>query len=87
MRAVFIEPDSMGTQIDRQRCREPLPTDKIVGRKFGAVAKIVWPGNTAAKIAALAGKNVRTGERWLAGEFEAPAIVIAALIVEITKLE
>lgn len=59
--------------------------DKIVTRKFGAVAKVLWPDKTAAHIAAIADADERTAKRWLAGEFEPPAIVIAAIIVEITK--
>lgn len=61
--------------------------DKIVTRKFGAVARVLWPHKTAAHIAALAGADERTAKRWLAGEFEPPAIIIAAIIVEITKRE
>jgi pyocin large subunit-like protein len=61
--------------------------DKIVSRKFGSVAKVLWPVKTAANIAAIAGANERTAARWLAGEFEIPAIVIAAVIIEITKRE
>ncbi len=61
--------------------------DKIVTRKFGAVAKVLWPDKTAAHIASIAGADERTAKRWLAGEFEPPAIVIAAIIVEITKRE
>lgn len=60
-------------------------TDKIVSRKFGAVAKVLWPFKTAAQLAAIAGTNERTAARWLSGEFEPPAIIIAAIIVEITK--
>lgn len=60
-------------------------TDKIVSRKFGAVAKVLWPFKTAAQLAAIADTNERTAARWLSGEFEPPAIVIAAVIVEITK--
>ena len=60
-------------------------TDKIVSRKFGAVAKVLWPVKTAAQVAAIADTNERTAARWLSGEFEPPAIIIAAVIVEITK--
>lgn len=60
--------------------------DKIVSlNKFGAVAKVLWPLNTAATIAAIAGKDERTGARWLSGEFEPPGIVLAAIMTEITK--
>lgn len=65
----------------------PSPADKIVGRKFGRVAKILWPAATAATIAAMAKCSVRTAERWLSGEFEPPAIVIAAAIHEMTRLQ
>ena len=59
-------------------------TDKIVDvSKFGAVAKVLWPLNTAATIAAIAGKDERTGARWLSGEFEPPNIVILAVLAEI----
>lgn len=61
-------------------------TDKIVSRKFGSVAKVLWPFKTAACLAAIAGKDERTAARWLAGEFEPPAIIIAAIIVEITRI-
>jgi hypothetical protein len=60
-------------------------TDKIVSRKFGSVAKVLWPFKTAQQLAVIANTNERTAARWLAGEFEPPAIVIAAIIVEITK--
>ena len=59
--------------------------DKIVTRKFGLVARVIWPDKTAANLAAIAGSDERTAKRWLAGEYEPPAIVIAAIIVEITK--
>ena len=59
--------------------------DTIVTRKFGAVARVLWPFKTAANIAAIAGVEERTAKRWLSGEFEPPAIVIAAIIVEITR--
>jgi len=53
--------------------------------KFTSVAKLLWPHKTAAHLAAISGKDERTAKRWLAGEYEPPAIVIAAIIVEITK--
>lgn len=75
------------TEFIRQNRPSVSSADKIVGRKFGAVAKVLWPFKTAAHIAAIAGRDQRTAERWLSGEFEPPAIVIAAVIVEITKAE
>ena len=61
--------------------------DRIVRRLFGPVAKVVWPHNTDAHIAAIAGCDPRTARRYLSGEFDAPAVVIAAMFVEITKRE
>lgn len=82
MRTVYERELANATEIQRQLCRE---TTKLSGRKFGAVAKVLWPFKTSAHVAALAGVNQRTAERWIAGEFEAPAVVLAAIIVEITK--
>ena len=66
-------------------CQLRQGTAKIVNRKFGAVAKVLWPRKTAAQLAVIASTNERTAARWLSGEFEPPGIVIAAIIVEITK--
>ena len=82
MRAVFGNATAVANEIQGQF--RP-GTDKIVSRKFGAVAKVLWPRKTAAQLAVIAKTNERTAARWLAGEFEPPAIVIAAVIVEITK--
>jgi hypothetical protein len=85
MRTEFPALGPQSTENDRQFRQFDPSTDKIVSRKFGAVAKILWPIKTAATVAAIADTNERTAARWLAGEFEPPAIVIAAIIVEITK--
>lgn len=82
MHGVFGNPEIVATEL--QGHFRP-GRDKIVTRKFGAVAKVLWPDKTAAHIAAIASADERTAKRWLAGEFEPPAIVIAAIIVEITK--
>lgn len=59
-----------------------LGTDKIVVRKFGAVAKVLWPTKTAATLAALAGSTPRTAERWLSGEFDPPISIAEAVLHE-----
>lgn len=84
MRAVYEERVAEATTIERQLRQG---TDKIVSRKFGPVAKLLWPIKTAAQLAAMADTNERTAWRWLSGEYEPPAIIIAAIIVEITKRE
>ena len=83
MRTVYEERAGQAREIER-RLRQR--TDKIVSvGKFAVVAKALWPLNTAAHIASIAGKDERTGARWLAGEFEPPGIVLAAILTEITR--
>jgi hypothetical protein len=85
MRGVFGNPDVVASEIGGQY--RP-GRDKIVPPpKFAAVCRVLWPVNTAAHIAAIAGKDERTGKRWLAGEFEAPAVVYAAIFQEMLKRE
>lgn len=54
-------------------------------RKFADVAKVLWPKKPAAHLAGIAGVNMRTAERWLSGECEPPAVVIAATICEMVR--
>lgn len=69
------------------RCEQIEPrflsgSDKNVGRsKFGDCARVLWPRKTAEHIAAAAGVNVRTAERWLAGK-QRPDIKLAAPMFE-----
>lgn len=83
MRALFGNPDEVAREIQghfvqgRDTVVPPL--------KFAAVARVLWPEKTAACLAVIAGKDERTAKRWLSGEYEPPAIIIAAVIVEITK--
>ena len=53
--------------------------------RFAVVAKALWPIKTAATIGSIAGRDERTGARWLSGEFEPPGIVLAAILTEITR--
>ncbi len=55
--------------------------------KFGAVARVIWPTKTSAHVAAIAGVDDRTAKRWLSGQYDPPAVVVAALISEIFKRE
>ena len=85
MRAPYGDPDATLREIGCQFRQGPNGTDKIVSRKFGAVAKVLWPTKTAAYIAALAGRDERTAARWLSGEFEPPIIVVLAVVQEIFR--
>lgn len=58
--------------------------DKIVPRKFGVVAKMLWP-KPAAHIASIAGCDERTGKRILRGESDVPACVLLAACAEMLK--
>lgn len=64
-----------------QRCPS---RDKIVPRKFGAVAKVLWT-KPAAHIASIAGVDERTGKRILRGESDVPACVILAACAEMLR--
>lgn len=50
--------------------------------QWTAMARVLWPLKTAAHLAALAGKDVKSAKRWLSGEHEPPRIIFAALVLE-----
>ncbi len=62
---------------------EPAPIRRYTA--FASVARVLWPDKTAAKLAEISGTNERTARRWLIGQVEPPAIIVAAIVVEITK--
>jgi hypothetical protein len=71
------------TEIYRRATSRP---DEIVGpTKFGRIAKIIWPFKTAQCLADIGRTTTRSAERWLSGEHEPPASVVAALLVEVLK--
>lgn len=70
------------TPIEGHRCPR---RDKIVPRKFGMVARVLWPGKTAAQLAFIASTDERTAKRWLRGEHEPPTNVMLACIVEMLR--
>lgn len=79
MRSSFGNPDVFRNEI--QATFSPSKRDKIVGpSQFGNVCRLLWPIKTAAHIAAIAKRDVRTAERWIDGEHEPPIIVLVAII-------
>lgn len=54
-------------------------------QSFGAVARAIWPTKTAFVLAEIAGTSDRQAKDWLAGRVPPPAILIAAIVVEITR--
>jgi hypothetical protein len=70
------------TKSQRQECPS---TDKIVPRRFSAVASVLWPVKTAACLAAIAKTDERTARRWLRGEHEPPLSVVLAVVHEMLR--
>lgn len=79
--------NAVATAIEMQGHYNPEKDTLVPPLKFAAVARLLWPSKTAAHMAAIAGKDERTAKRWLSGEYEPPASVIAAVIIDITKRE
>lgn len=74
------------TEIERRRCQPADgPDTRVTVCSFGKHAKMAWPFKTAAHIATIANIGERHAARMLTGEFEPPASVITALLVEITR--
>jgi hypothetical protein len=82
MRSIYEERVTEARKIEGQLASGG---DTIVTRKFGPVAKLLWPCKAAAQIAAIAGVEERTAKRWLAGEFEPPICVVLAVMDEIFR--
>ena len=78
MRAIYANPVATGNEI---QATYVSGRDKIVGpAQFGNVCKLLWPTKTAAHIAAIAKRDERTAQRWLAGEYEPPIVVVLAVV-------
>jgi hypothetical protein len=84
MHGAFGNPTAVAKEIGGQFCPAK---DKIVRRKFGAVAKLLWPGSTDAHIAAIAKVDVRTARRWLSGEYEPPLCIVQAVLHETFRVD
>jgi hypothetical protein len=80
MRSVYERPADEAREIGR-RIRQGA--DKNVSRKFGPVAKLLWPAKTAAHLAAIAKKDERSAARWLSGKSDPPNSVVLAVMHEI----
>ncbi len=60
------------------------PADRIVRRKFGVIAKLLWTKPDAA-IASIAKVDPRTGRRILRGEGDVPTSVAIAALQEMLR--
>jgi hypothetical protein len=61
------------------------PTEQLFGRKFGRVAKALWPTKTAAHLAAAARVSERCAEYWIAGKREPSALAVQAIVNEMLE--
>ena len=53
--------------------------DKIVIRKFGVIAKALWPDKTAFHVAAICDCDERQAKRFIAGEYPVPYVMLRHL--------
>jgi hypothetical protein len=58
---------------------------RVPRRKFGAVAKVLFPDKAAAHLAAIGGADERTAKRWISGEYEPPTSVVIACVQEMLR--
>lgn len=84
MRSVYEARVAEATETER-RIRQG--DDKIVVRKFGKVAKLLWPFNTSAHVATIAKCSTRQADRYLSGEYEPPYSVVEATMHAIFSSE
>ena len=77
-------PFAVASAAEIERRKQTMP-DKIVRPQIGSVCKVLWPFKTAANVGSIINASERHASRILSGEFDPPAILIAAIINEITK--
>lgn len=73
---LFGNPDSVTREIGGQF--RP-GRDKIVTRKFGIMARALWPDKTAWHVAVICGCDERQAKRFIAGEYPVPYIMLRHL--------
>lgn len=82
MRALVGNPVGVATEIGGHF--KP-GTDRIVRTLVGPVCKVIWPGKTDVEIALICGCDPRNARRYLSGELPIPAVLLAAINVELVK--
>lgn len=82
MARVLPVPRSGTIEIGRRELRE---AEENYGSIIGDVARLLWPKNTAAEIAALVNCSVRNAELALSGRQKWSGDAIAAIVSEILK--
>jgi hypothetical protein len=82
MRAVFGNEVAVATEIGGHF--RP-GTDRIVRTLVGPVCRVIWPDKTDANIAVICGCDPRNARRYMSGELPIPAVLLAAISVELVK--
>ena len=59
--------------------------DTFVQSPVGAVCRALWPVKTDAQIATICGCDPRNARRYMSGEIPIPSILVAAIVVGLTK--
>jgi hypothetical protein len=85
MHGVFGNPENVAREIGGQF--QPGRDKIVTPLKWVGIARHLWPRKTAAHLASIAGKDERTGKRWLEGDHEPPGCIIAAIVAEMFKRE
>lgn len=85
MTALFGNREIVATEL--QGRFQPGRDSLVTPLKWVGVARHLWPKKTAAHLASITGKDERTGKRYLAGDYEPPGAIIAAIVAELFKRE
>jgi hypothetical protein len=72
-------------EIGGRPCPNAPSADRIVRTIVGRICKIIWPDKTDAHVAAICGCDPRNARRYLSGELPIPAVLLAAINVELVK--
>lgn len=59
--------------------------DRIVRTIVGPVCKAIWPDKTDAAVAVICDCNPRNARRYMSGELPIPAVLLAAINVELVR--
>jgi hypothetical protein len=82
MRTVYEREVANAAKIEGQIARGK---DGYVRSLVGPVCRVIWPGKTDHHIAGICGCDPRNARRYMSGEIPIPSILVAAIVVEITK--
>ena len=82
MRSVYEREIASASKIEG---RISAGTDGFVQSSVGPVCKVFWPVKTDAQVATICGCDPRNARRYMSGEIPIPSILVAAIVVELTR--